>query len=118
MGGSFSEALLRTTLWLGVLLVAIFLLAWLAQRLGLAGPSRGRDKKGVRILSRTAIDPRKAILLLWVRGRVLVVGVTPTEISLLTELPEEEEPEEAETGAFPSRLAKALNDSGIVRTAH
>jgi flagellar biosynthetic protein FliO len=116
---SLSGAILRMSFWLGVLLVVIFALAWLASRFGIGGARSGGAAAGVRVLARTAIDPRKSVLLLSVRGRVLVVGVTPAQITLLTELDGEEEAATpaAERGSFSTKLARMLTESGILPTA-
>jgi len=126
---SFAGALLKMGLWLGVLLGLLYLLAWGAKRLGLAGVARGSEADAVRIISRTSIDPRKSILVAHVRDRLLVLGVTPSEIRLLTEL----SPGAATAGApslsgalpvstdhasFASRLGRVLRGAGPSRPAH
>jgi flagellar biosynthetic protein FliO len=137
MTGSFAGALVQMGLWLGVLLGAFYALAWGARRLGLAGASRGSDADTVRILSRTALDPRKSILVAHVRDRCLVLGVTPSEIRLLTELEPSAAHSAAPTGAiagatpatrapigstpgasFAARLAQALRRPVSSGSAH
>lgn len=113
MTESFGAALLKMGLWLGVVLGLLYLLAWGARRLGLAGVSRGDARDAVRIVSRTAIDPRKSILVAHVRDRLLVLGVTPSEIRLLTELRPGAAVESSPTAptaspSFAARLAGAL----------
>lgn len=121
MTESFAAALLRMGLWLGVVLALLYAVAWGAKRLGLGGVRRGDAADAVRILSRTAIDPRKSILVAHVRDRLLVLGVTPSEIRLLVEMP----PSAAQTVAgvvpspsFAARLANAVRGSGTRPAAH
>ena len=118
MNASLTDAIVRMALGLSALIGAIFLLAWLARRFGLGGAARGASEDTVRVLSRTALDPRKSVVLLSVRGRVLVVGVTPSEIRLLTELPGGEARPASDPAPFSSRLSRALADSGILPNAH
>ena len=132
MNDSFAGALLKMGLWLGALLALLYLLAWGAKRLGLGGLARPGDALAVRILSRTAIDPRKSILVANVRDRVLVLGVTPSEIRLLTELdpgaaaaqssaPSATAPIGAPVGRalpFASLLSRALRGAGASGSAH
>jgi flagellar protein FliO/FliZ len=113
---SFGAAVLKMGLWLGVVLGLLYLVAWGARRLGLAGAARGEARDAVRIVSRTAIDPRKSILIAHVRDRLLVLGVTPSEIRLLTELPPGSAADAGSAPAsaisapasFAARLASAL----------
>ena len=120
MNASFAEVTLRMLLSLGAIVAIIALIAWCARRFGLAPGARRGPEDPVRILSRTALDARKSVVVLSVRGRVLVVGVTPSEISLLTELPGDgaasEEP--APAPSFSARLSRALSESGILPNAH
>ena len=124
MNEPFAAALLKMGLWLGVLLALLYLLAWGAKRLGLAGIARGNEAFAVRILSRTAIDPRKSILVAHVRDRVLVLGVTPSEIRLLTEMPPDAAASSAAPiapvadGSFTARLSRAFRGSGRSTPAH
>ena len=117
---SFAEVTLRMLLSLGAIVAVIALIAWCARRFGLAPTARQGREDSVRILSRTALDARKSVAVLSVRGRVLVVGVTPSEISLLTERPGEVAASEEPTPApsFSSRLSRALSESGILPNAH
>lgn len=120
MSASFAEISLRMLLSLGAIVAVIALIAWCARRFGLAPAARRDREDAVRVLSRTALDARKSVVVLSVRDRVLVVGVTPSEISLLTELVGDntahEEP--APSPSFSARFARALSESGILPNAH
>jgi flagellar protein FliO/FliZ len=120
MNASFAEITLRMLLALGAIVAVIALIAWCARRFGLAPAVRREHEDSVRILSRTALDARKSVVVLSVRGRVLVVGVTPSEISLLTELSGETaaHAEPAPSLSFSARLSRALSESGILPNAH
>ena len=111
-------AVLRMGLWLSVLLGALYLLAWGAKRLGLVRGGKPGSPDAVRILSRTALDPRKSILVVQVRGRVLVLGVTPSEINVLTEMdPDGSETAPADGSSFSARLVRALGRQAPDRSA-
>jgi flagellar biosynthetic protein FliO len=74
----------------GVCALAWWLLRWGARRgLGaLAGPGAGR----VEVLERTTLDARRAIFLVRIGARVLVVGAGDQSLSLLTEMRDDELP--------------------------
>ncbi len=119
MSGPFAEALLRMGFWLALLLGLLYLVAWGARRLGLVPGARPGSPDAIRVLSRAALDPRKSILLVHVRDRVLVLGVTPSEISLLTEMdPDGSESSAAAAPSFPARLARALRGEPAAPSAH
>ena len=119
MNEPFATALLRMGFWLAVLLGFLYVVAWGARRLGLVAGAKPGSPDAIRVLSRAAIDPRKSILVVHVRDRVLVLGVTPSEISLLTEM----DPDGSETAAdaapsFPARLARAFRRDAAAPSAH
>lgn len=118
MSGSLAETTVRMLLALAGIIGVIVAAAWGARRLGLASSARRGAEDAVRILSRTALDPRKSVVVLAVRERVLVVGVTPTEIRLLTELGGEPAPVADAAPTFASRFSRALSESGILPNAH
>ncbi|MFN0150871.1 MAG: flagellar biosynthetic protein FliO [bacterium] len=118
MNASLTEASLRMLLALAGIVGVIVAAAWGARRLGLGSSHRRGAEDAVRILSRTSLDARKSVVVLCVRERVLVVGVTPTEIRLLTELAGEAAPAAEEPVTFASRFTKVLAETGILPNAH
>jgi flagellar biosynthetic protein FliO len=114
----FATAVLRMGLWLCVLLGALYLLAWGAKRLGLVSGARPGSPDAIRVLSRMALDPRKSIVVVHVRDRVLVLGVTPSAINVLTEMdPDGSETAPAAGSSFSARLVRALGRSAHDRSA-
>jgi flagellar protein FliO/FliZ len=119
VSGPFAEALARMGIWLALLIALLYLLAWGVRRLGLVPGARPGSPDAIRVLSRAALDPRKSILVVHVRDRVLVLGVTPSEISLLTEMePDGSESAAASAPSFPARLARALRGESAAPSAH
>lgn len=87
----YGAALAQTLVALaGVCALAWWLLRWGARRgLGaFAGPGAGR----VEVLERTTLDARRAIFLVRIGARVLVVGAGDQSLSLLTEMRDDELP--------------------------
>jgi flagellar protein FliO/FliZ len=74
---------------LGLTLVAvlglIWITMWLARRV-LKGRIAGRGESGLRVRERLFLAPKKSIEIVSVGGRMLVLGVTENQISMLTEL--------------------------------
>ncbi len=118
MNASLTETTVRMLLALAGIIGVIAAAAWGARRLGLASSNRRSGEDAVRVVSRTSIDARKSIVVLSVRERVLVVGVTPTEIRLLTELAAEAAPAAEEPVTFASRFSRVLAETGILPNAH
>jgi flagellar biosynthetic protein FliO len=111
--------MLRMALTLGAIVALLLLAAWCARRFGLGGAARRDPADAVRVVSRTALDARKSVFVLSFRGRLLVVGATPTEIRLLTEVPGgEAAPLETGEPSFSTRLARVLSEQGSLRDAH
>lgn len=92
-----------------VILAVIFACAWLAKRLGAAGGAGGGH---MRIVSGKALGNKEKIVIVEVNETWLVLGVTPTHISKLHEMPADDTP--AQTPAtvvgdsFSKRFAAAL----------
>lgn len=83
-GGSWFVLVLLT------LLVVLFaVVVWVyKRRLGSAG-----DETGITILNRRPVGSREQIIVVRVHARVLVLGHTPSQISLLCELEPHEAPD-------------------------
>lgn len=95
--GGYGVALLQTLLALGaVCVLAWVLLRWGARRgLGL-GAARGR----VRVLERVALDPRRALYLVKVGDKVLLIGAGDGAApAVLSEIDPAELPAEPDTPA-------------------
>lgn len=73
-------ALLRVVGSLTLVVIAILVLAWLARRTGLA---QGRTRRPLKIISSQRLGVRSHITIVQIEKTQLVLGVTPTQISLL-----------------------------------
>jgi flagellar biosynthetic protein FliO len=103
--GGYGAALLQTLL----ALLAVCILAWVVLRWGMrrgfgVATSTGR----VRVLERTPLDARRALYLVQVGDKVLLLGAGEGgPPAVLSELPLRDLPPETETGgAFRSVLSK------------
>lgn len=82
--GGLLDAGLRTFLWLCVLCALIILAGYLLKRFGQRTPLLAGQRLGV-VLGRVHLDPKAAIHYVRTGGRVLLLGVTPQQVTLLTE---------------------------------
>ena len=103
----------KTALALGLVAACILLCGWLVSRLGVR-PARAGDV--VRVIGSTRLGQREKVVVVEVRGRWLVLGVTAQQVACLSEL---DAPPAAEvTGVEPParsfglRLADALKRGG------
>jgi flagellar protein FliO/FliZ len=99
MAGSV-RALGAVVLVLGLLAV----LAWLARRGSLRLPGMRRHT-AVSIESATALGERRSLVIVTVEGRRLLLGLTPTHVSLVTELAQAARP-------FAETLDRRLEPTG------
>lgn len=95
-GGSFIWLTL-VTLILGAALVA--LVAWYVRKSVKFDASAGL----IEILSSQGLGPRERLLIVRVKGRVFMVGHTPSQINLITEL---------DAAAMPDRPVKPVDGAG------
>ncbi|KIX13516.1 flagellar biosynthetic protein FliO [Dethiosulfatarculus sandiegensis] len=87
--GDFSLALLNMVAGLALVLGIMLLLFWAAKRFLPSGFTGGAA--GMRIISRLPLGPRKFLALVKVGDKVLVLGVSPDRINLLTTFEDSEE---------------------------
>ena len=107
----YGVALVQALLALAfVCVLAFWVLRWVARRgfLGAAGSGR------VRVLERVALDARRAVFLVKVGERVLLLGAGDAALTVLAELREDEVPPAATTGgtSFASLLARLRGGGG------
>ena len=86
MGSSIGGMLLFSFIWLALAAALIWVVAYLIKR---DSAMRARNPH-VMILAQQALGPRERVLVLNVLNRILVVGHTPSQITLLTELEPED----------------------------
>jgi flagellar protein FliO/FliZ len=86
MGSSVGGMLLFSFIWLALAAALIWVVAFLVKRDSAIRASNPH----VMILAQQALGPRERVLVLNVLGRILVVGHTPSQINLLTELEPED----------------------------
>jgi flagellar protein FliO/FliZ len=67
-----------------IVLALVVALAWLARRAGF-GP-RGRSARGVSVESAVSLGERRSLVIVSVEDRRLLLGVTPAQITVVTEL--------------------------------
>ena len=80
---------LKTTFWLGITIVAIFVTIWLLRRF--VTPTQSfHTIRPVRLLFQESLAPGKSVCLIRVVDQVHVVGVTNTQISYIATLDDDE----------------------------
>lgn len=88
-GANAGELLVRTLLGLGILVAVIFLGVYgirrLAGRMGAGAPLTQ-----LRLLGCTFLGPKRSLCAVLALDRVLIVGVTDAQITLLTEITDQE----------------------------
>ena len=86
MGSSVGGMLLFSFIWLALAAALIWVVAYLVKRDSAIRASNPH----VMILAQQSLGPRERVLVLNVLNRILVVGHTPTQINLITELDPED----------------------------
>jgi len=84
------ETVLRMMLWLAVVVVFIYVAVWLIRKY--VPSARGMFGAGVvKVVGRATVGTRQHLLLVKVGGRFVLVGVTATTMTPLTEITDPEE---------------------------
>lgn len=84
---NWSHQIAITLGWLGVLLVGIWIvLRFLYGRFGTGSLRVGVGRQGIQVIDRHVLGPQKALLIVSVPGKVLLIGMTDQHISTLSEL--------------------------------
>lgn len=83
--GDLWSSLGRLGITLALVIGLIWATLWVARRL-LKGRVAGRGESGLKVRERLFLAPKKSIEVVTIGDRVLVLGVTENQISLLTEL--------------------------------
>ena len=86
MGSSVGGMLLFSFIWLGLAAALIWVVAYLVKRDSAIRASNPH----VMILAQQALGPRERVLIVNVLNRILVLGHTQNQITLLTELEPED----------------------------
>ena len=86
MGSSVGGMLLFSFIWLALAAALIWVVAYLVKR----DSAMRASNPHVMILAQQALGPRERVIVLNVLNRILVVGHTPTQINLITELEPED----------------------------
>ena len=105
---SFASLMLRLVISMAVILGLIyggFLLVKLLARTAKAAP---KSEKLIRVVDRAALDPKRAIYLVKVVDRLLVVGVGTNEVRTLAEIDDETVIESVQDTEFSGHLQSLL----------
>lgn len=86
MSSSVGGMLLFSFIWLALAAALIWVVAYLVKR----DSAMRASNPHVLILAQQALGPRERVLVLNVLNRILVVGHTPSQITLITELEPED----------------------------
>jgi len=86
MGTSVGGMLLFSFIWLALAAALIWVVAYLVKR----DSALRASNPHVKILAQQALGPRERVVIVNVLNRILVIGHTPTQINLLTELDPED----------------------------
>ena len=86
MGTSIGGMLLFSFIWLALAAALIWVVAFLVKRDSAIRASNPH----VMILAQQALGPRERVIVINVLNRILVVGHTPSQINLITELDPED----------------------------
>jgi flagellar protein FliO/FliZ len=86
MGTSVGGMLLFSFIWLALAAALIWVVAYLVKR----DSAMRASNPHVKILAQQALGPRERVVVLNVLNRILVVGHTPSQINLITELEPED----------------------------
>ena len=98
----------------GALLIVLALVwgtMWVARRV-LKGRLSGAGRSNLKVVDRMFLAPRRSIELVAIGERILVLGVTDNQISMLTELEADEWPSEAAKAALNPRATHGENPAG------
>ena len=113
--GSLAGTLVRLVLSLTMVLTLMLILArYLRHRqnggsLASVGSSRRKTALPLQVLTRQGLSRGSSVAVVRVSGRLLLLGVTDSTVSLLRELDDEDEPELAPEGPVPAP-ARGLSD--------
>lgn len=101
----------RGILSLLVVIGLIALLAWLVRRgsLGAFGLTPGRMKGPVTVEAAVPLGERRSLMIVAVEGRRLLLGLTPAQVSLVTELGEAPIPSAPDPAGFDRALERRLS---------
>jgi flagellar biosynthetic protein FliO len=83
---SFSKSLFKSFISLLIVIALIILTSYILKRFFLTKSKFGSPEKTMKILSNLYIGEKKRICLVEVLGKILVLGITNSNISLLTEI--------------------------------
>ncbi|MEE1921422.1 flagellar biosynthetic protein FliO [Pseudomonas sp. 148P] len=109
----------KTALALGMVAACILLCGWLVSRLGVRPSAAGSVLK---VIGSARMGQREKVVVVEVRGRWLVLGVTAQQVACLSELEAppgaDDAPGEPVSRGFALRLADALKRGGARDPEH
>lgn len=105
VGPLSTASVLQTLMGLGVVLLLILVVAWLARRSGSLAAAAGGPLK---ILAGRSLGPRERLVLVQVGEEQLLIGVAPGRVQTLHVLREPVSLEAVAAGGFAERLGAAM----------
>jgi flagellar protein FliO/FliZ len=102
--GSDVTSALRSLLAVFVVLGLVALCAWLVRR-GALGALGKKHPSAVRVETAVPLGERRSLMVVTVEGRRLLLGLTPQQVTLVTEL--KGEPGAGQPASFDDSLARA-----------
>lgn len=98
VAGTPAEYVVKTVISLGLVIAAIFFVAWMAKKINrFSGVESGQ----IKIIGSLAIGAKEKILLVEVGTTQILIGATPNQITHLLQLEEHVKPERSQ-GATPN----------------
>lgn len=114
-GKSSGSSYLEMVVGLMAVLGVIVAMAWLARRFNVTGMSV--NPSSLKLQSVLSLGTKEKVVIVNVEGRRFMLGVTPQQISLLSELDETSEPTEGKsllnTPSFAQQIKKALTQGKL-----
>ena len=80
----------RVVFWLMLIAILIWALVYLLKRLSIQRSGKAPQGSNIQVLDKTLIAPKKAIYVVKIAGKITALGVTDSQINMLTELPAED----------------------------
>ncbi|MDR3623582.1 MAG: flagellar biosynthetic protein FliO [Chlamydiales bacterium] len=88
----YSGEILNMVLTLGSIIAAVIFVSWALKRLLHKRMHLGNSDNKIKIIERRALSPKASLYLVEVLGKTLVIGESPSGLTRLSEITDEEKP--------------------------